>query len=177
MGPPWTGGAQVLGAVFASKIQQSFLDSSSLPQKRQECPGAFKESKMIIQVLLPSLQCLTHRFVLEKSGSGAGCMQSLDLPQAASYGPWGPWVVWTIGPLLEISNLKEAKYEKKGRMRVGMRSVVMRVWTRSVVMDKIFCQTRRIRGQSFASCLHNSQYKWVPTLPWNQVTNLTCCRA
>lgn len=86
-------------------------------------------------------------------------------------------VVWPIGPLLEISKLKEAEYEKKARMRAGMRSVAMRVRTHSVVMDKIFCQTRRIWGQSFASCLHNSQYKWAPTLPWNQVTILTCCRA
>lgn len=53
-------------------------------------------------------------------------------------------VVWPIGPLLEISKLKEAEYEKKARMRAGMRSVAMRVRTHSVVMDKIFCQTRRI---------------------------------
>lgn len=52
-------------------------------------------------------------------------------------------VVCTIGPLLEISHFKEAKYERKARMRVGARSVVMRVRTRSVAMGKI-CQTRGI---------------------------------
>lgn len=71
-------------------------------------------------------------------------MQPLDLLQAASHGPWGPQVLWTIGALLEISNFKEAKYEKKARMRVGMRSVAMRVRIRSVVTDTILCQTRRI---------------------------------
>lgn len=73
MEPPalWTGGAQVFGAVFASKIWGSFSDSSSLPHELQECPGAFKESEVVTRVLLPSLQCLTHQFVLEESGSGA----------------------------------------------------------------------------------------------------------
>lgn len=71
-------------------------------------------------------------------------MQSLDLLRLPAVGLGDHQVVWTIAPLLEISILKGAKYEKKARMRVGMRSVVMRVRTRSVVMDKIFCQTRRI---------------------------------
>lgn len=34
-------------------------------------------------------------------------------------GPGDHQVVWTIGPLLEISNLKETKYERRTRMRSG----------------------------------------------------------
>lgn len=51
-------------------------------------------------------------------------------------------------------------------MRMGTRPAVMRVRTRSVVMDRNLLPDRKcLRTRLMSLCLHNSQHERVLTLP------------